>query len=48
MDMLPLSTHLRAFNESQAAGLARDDCDGALDLRQAVPRVMLHQVADES
>lgn len=40
-------THLGAFDEGEAAGLAGDDGDRALNLGEAVPCVVLHQVADE-
>ncbi len=38
---------LRALDEGEAAGLAGDDGDGALDLGQRLARAVLDQAADE-
>jgi hypothetical protein len=38
--------HLGALQEGEAAGLARDEGDGSLDLRQRLPSEVLDQAPD--
>ena len=42
-----LGTHLGALHKGEAALLASDDGDGAADLAQGLPRVVLDQAPDQ-